>query len=251
MDVFAVEGLPEVRPGDDIAALVADRVSLQPDDVVCVASTIVSKAEGRQADYADFEAGERAREIARRRSDQTGEERDPRFAQAVLEESRELLLEYPILLAVTHFGHVTVNAGIDRSNVPDADMLLLPEDPTASAERLSSALDVPVVVTDTSGRPFRHGQRGVALGWAGLPAARDWRGETDREGRMLEATVQAVVDELAAAANLVAGEGAGGTPVAVVRGWEFGDHEGSDNLFRSDEDDLIREPLRAYSYVGE
>jgi len=249
MDVFAVEGIPEVRPGDDVAALIADRVTLQPDDVVCVASTIVSKAEGRQADYADFEAGERARGIARRRSEGAGDEKDPRFAQAVLDESRELLLEHPIMLAVTQFGHVTVNAGIDRSNVPDADLLLLPEDPTASAERLSAALGVPVVVTDTSGRPFRYGQRGVALGWAGLPASRDWRGETDRDGRELEATVQAVVDELAAAANLVTGEGAGGTPVAVVRGWEFGDHDGSDNLFRSDEDDLVRDPLRAYSYV--
>jgi coenzyme F420-0:L-glutamate ligase/coenzyme F420-1:gamma-L-glutamate ligase len=103
-----------------------------------------------------------------------------------------------------------------------------------------------VVVTDTSGRPFRYGQRGVAVGWAGLPAARDWRGESDREGREMEATVQAVVDELAGAANLVTGEGAGGTPVAVVRGFEFGDHAGDDDLFRTPEDDLVRPALREY-----
>jgi coenzyme F420-0:L-glutamate ligase/coenzyme F420-1:gamma-L-glutamate ligase len=125
---------------------------------------------------------------------------------------------------------------------------LLPQDPTASAQRLHETLGTRVVVTDTSGRPFRYGQRGVALGWAGMPAARDWRGETDREGREMTATVQAVVDELAAAANLVTGEGAGGTPVAVVRDWEFGDHSGSDDLFRDRSDDVIRPPLEAWSY---
>jgi len=250
MDVFAVEGLPEVRPGDDLAALVADRVDLRPDDVVCVASTVVSKAEGRQAGLADFPAGERARSIADRVGAAAGEEKDPRFAQAVIEESEELLLEFPIMLAVARFGHVTVNAGIDRSNVPDADLLLLPEDPGASARRLHEGLGARVVVTDTSGRPFRYGQRGVALGWAGLPAARDWRGERDREGREMHATVQAVVDELAAAANLVTGEGAGGTPVAVVRGWEFGDHAGSDELFRREADDLVRAALRDWDGPG-
>jgi len=135
------------------------------------------------------------------------------------------VLDAPFLLAVTRFGHTTVNAGIDRSNVPDADLLLLPEDPTASAERIHAGLadalgvavdgsdgspadDSPaVVVTDTSGRPFRQGQAAVALGWAGIPAARDWRGESDRDGREMGVTVQAVVDELAGAANLVTGEG--------------------------------------------
>jgi coenzyme F420-0:L-glutamate ligase/coenzyme F420-1:gamma-L-glutamate ligase len=251
MHVFAVEGIPEVEAGDDLAALIAAQADLQPDDVVCVASTIVSKAEGRQADFAEFPPGDRARTIADRIGDLAGERKDPRFAQAVIEESEDLLLEHPIMLAVTRFGHVTVNAGIDRSNVPDADLLLLPEDPTASAERLHEALGARVVVTDTSGRPFRYGQRGVALGWAGLPAARDWRGEYDREGREMEATVQAVVDELAAAANLVTGEGAGGTPVAVVRDWAFGDLAGSDDLFRDAEDDLIRPALKEWSYVGE
>lgn len=251
MNVFAVEGLPEIRPGDDIAELIEEQVDLTANDVVCVASTIVSKAEGRQADLSDFPASERAERIARHIGDIAGETKDPRFAQAVLEESEELLLEAPILLAVTRFGHITVNAGIDRSNVPDTDLLLLPEDPTASAEGLSDALGVPVVVTDTSGRPFRYGQRGVALGWAGMPAARDWRGRLDRDGREMGVTVQAVVDELAASANLVTGEGAGGTPVAVVREWEFGDFEGSDNLFRREEDDLIRAALQEWSYAGD
>ena len=246
MDVFAVEGLPEVEEGDDLAAMIAERVDLQPDDVVCVASTIVSKAEGRTADLGDYEAGERAQAIATRAAEEAGEDKDARFAQAVIEASEELLMDRPIMLAVTPFGHITVNAGIDRSNVPGSDLLLLPADPTASAERLREGLGTRMVVTDTSGRPFRYGQRGVALGWAGLPAARDWRGERDREGREMEATVQAVVDELAGAANLLTGEGAGGTPVAVVRGFDFGDHAGDDDLFRAPEDDLVRPALREY-----
>jgi coenzyme F420-0:L-glutamate ligase/coenzyme F420-1:gamma-L-glutamate ligase len=247
MEAFAVDGLPEVSQGDDLAELIAEQVDLRPDDVVCVASTVVSKSEGREAELSAFPAGERAREIARQISELADEQKDPRFAQAVIEESEELLLSYPFMLTVTRFGHVTVNAGIDRSNVPDADLLLLPEDPTASARVLHERLGARVVVTDTSGRPFRYGQRGVAIGWAGLPAARDWRGEHDRQGRELTATVQAVVDELAAAANLLTGEGGGGTPVAVVRDWEFGDHDGSDDLFRTEADDIVRAALREYT----
>ncbi|MFB6303022.1 MAG: coenzyme F420-0:L-glutamate ligase [Haloferacaceae archaeon] len=248
MELFAVPDLPEVRAGDDIAALVADRVDLRPDDVVCVASTVVSKAEGRAADLADFPAGPRAEEIAARIGEMTDEEKDPRFAQAVLEESTEIIMEAPFLLTETRFGHIGVNAGIDRSNVPDADLLLLPERPAESAARLRGGLAADrVIVTDTCGRPFRHGQRGVAIGWAGLPASRDWRGEPDRDGRELDVTVENVVDELAAAANLVGGEGAGGRPVVVVRDFEFGDLAGSDEHFRAVEDDLVRQALREWS----
>jgi coenzyme F420-0:L-glutamate ligase/coenzyme F420-1:gamma-L-glutamate ligase len=251
MNVFAVPDLPEIRSGDALAALIGDRVDLRPDDVVCVASTVVSKAEGRVADLSAFPAGPRARELAASLERATGDEKDPRFAQAVLEESTDLLMESPFLLTETRFGHVTVNAGIDRSNVQGGDLLLLPERPSESAARIEAGLDADrVIVTDTCGRPFRHGQRGVAIGWAGTPAARDWRGERDREGRELDVTVQAVVDELAAAANLVAGEGAGGTPVVVVRDFAFGDHDGSDALFRDVEGDFVRQALQAWSFEG-
>ena len=260
MEAFSVPGLPEIRPGEDLTALIEERVDLRggdlrgedPPDVLIVASTVVSKAEGRLADLADFPAGPRAKEIAERLESITGEEKDPRFAQAVLEESTEVIMESPFLLTESKFGHVGVNAGVDRSNVPGADLLLLPERPTESAERIRANLsaDVPVVVTDTCGRPFRHGQRGVAIGWAGIPAARDWRGETDRDGHELEGTVQSVVDELAAAANLIAGEGDGGTPVTVVRDWQFGDHEGQDLLFRDLDSDLVRKALREWEFDG-
>ncbi|SEW12475.1 coenzyme F420-0:L-glutamate ligase [Halobacterium jilantaiense] len=250
MHTFAVSGLPEVDAGDDLAALVSERADLTDGDIVCVASTVVSKAEGRTAALDDFPAGPRAREIAGHLADVTGEEKDPRFAQAVLEESTEVVMEAPFLLTEATCGHVGVNAGIDRSNTGGDDLLLLPERPSESAERIRAGLDadVGVVVTDTSGRPFRHGQRGVALGWAGLPASRDWRGETDRDGHELEVTVEAVVDELAAAANLVSGEGDGGTPVVVVRDFEFGDHAGSENLFREVSGDFVRQALRGWEF---
>ncbi|WP_266074858.1 coenzyme F420-0:L-glutamate ligase [Haladaptatus caseinilyticus] len=251
MNVFAVPGIPEVEPGDDIAELVEERVNLEPGDVLVVASTIVSKAEGRVATLADFPASPRAEELATRLGEISGEEKDPRFAQAVLEESTEIIMDAPFLLTATRFGHIGVNAGIDRSNTGNADLLLLPKRPTESAERIRSALsqDVPVVVTDTCGRPFRHGQRGVALGWAGMPASRDWRGERDRDGHELEVTVESVVDELASAANLVSGEGDDGLPVVVVRDWEFGNHEGSDNLFRAVDGDFVRQALRGWQFA--
>ncbi|WP_435159475.1 coenzyme F420-0:L-glutamate ligase [Haladaptatus sp. DFWS20] len=251
MNVFAVPDIPEVEPGDDIAKLVEERVDLEPGDVLLVASTIVSKAEGRIANFADFPASPRAEELANRLGEISGEEKDPRFAQAVLEESTEIIMDAPFLLTSTRFGHIGVNAGIDRSNTGKADLLLLPERPNESADRIRSGLsqDVPVVVTDTCGRPFRHGQRGVALGWAGMPASRDWRGERDRDGHELEVTVESVVDELASTANLVSGEGDDGLPVVVVRDWEFGNHEGSDNLFRAVEGDFIRQALRGWQFA--
>ncbi|RRJ28637.1 coenzyme F420-0:L-glutamate ligase [Halocatena pleomorpha] len=250
MNVFAVPDLPEIRAGDDLGALIDERVDVRADDIICVASTVVSKANGRTVDLADVTAGSRAIEIAERLESLTGEEKDPRFAQVVLDESTDLLLSAPFLLTETPFGHITVNAGIDRSNVPDADLVLLPSEPSTTAEALSAALGAPVIVTDTCGRPFRHGQRGVAIGWAGLPASRDWRGEYDRDGHELEVTVEAVVDELAAAANLLSGEGDGGTPAVVIRDFEFGDHGGSDELFRTYDGDLVRQALEEWEYRG-
>ncbi|MBB6647098.1 coenzyme F420-0:L-glutamate ligase [Halobellus ruber] len=250
MELFAVPNLPEVRPGDDVGALLRDRADLRNDDVVCVASTVVSKAEGRSVDLASFPAGPRARELADTLAEHAAGDPDPRFVQAVLEESVEVLMETPFLLTETRFGHVGVNAGIDRSNVPEGDVLLLPERPGDSAARIRESLPADrVVVTDTCGRPFRHGQRGVAIGWDGLQPSRDWRGETDRDGRELGVTVENVVDELAAAANLVAGEGDGGTPAVVVRGFEWGDHAGSDEHFREIGTDYVRQAIRGWSYA--
>ncbi|MDR5656608.1 coenzyme F420-0:L-glutamate ligase [Halodesulfurarchaeum sp. HSR-GB] len=250
MEVFAVPGLPEFEPGDDLAAAIEAQIDLRPDDVVCVASTVVSKVEDRRQSLARFEPTERARSIAQRLASITGSETDPRFVQAVLEESTSLVLDAPFLLAVTRFGHVGVNAGIDRSNTGGPGVLLLPEAPSESAARIRAGLaESPgVIVTDTSGRPFRTGQRGVAIGWDGVPVGRDWRGEQDRDGTELAVTVENVADELAAAANLVSGEGAGGTPVVVVRDFEFGEHGTTEKLFRDRETDYVRQALEAWEY---
>lgn len=252
MELVPVPGIPEVTPGDDIGRLVAERVDLDRDEIVTVASTIVSKAEGRGVPLSDFEPSGRARSMATRLSELSGEEKDPRFAQAVLEESTECLMEAPFLLTRTRFGHIGVNAGIDRSNTGGAEVLLLPENPQESAATIREQLPEknPVIVTDTCGRPFRHGQVGVAIGWDGLPAHRDWRGTVDRDGHELEVTVEALVDEIAAASNLVAGEGDDGTPVVVVSGVDLDTLNGSDTLFRDVSTDFVREALNEWTYKG-
>lgn len=250
MEVFPVPDMPEVTSGDDIGRLIDDRVALDETDILTVASTIVSKAEARGVSLDEFEPTPRALAIAERLSAISGDEKDPRFAQAVLEESTECLMEAPFLLTRTRFGHIGVNAGIDRSNTGDAELLLLPEDPHESANRIRASLlkDNPVVVTDTCGRPFRHGQVSVAIGWDGLQASRDWRGTIDRDGHELAVTVEAIVDELAAASNLVAGEGAGGTPVVIVRGLDIDAWKGSNRLFRDADTDFVRQALNAWTY---
>ena len=152
--------------------------------------------------------------------------------QAVLDESVEVLLDQPFLLVATRFGHVGVNAGIDQSNVGDARILLLPENPSESAETIRSKLrkDCAVIITDTCGRPFRSGVAGVAIGWAGIAALRDWRGERDMHGKALEITLEAIVDEIASAANLLMGEAGDGTPAVVFRGLKY-PRSGGDSVF--------------------
>jgi len=239
--VRRVEGVPLLSEGDNLAEELAD--DTENADLVAVASTAVSKVEGRVRRLESYEPSERAHELASRLGD-----KDPRFAQAVLEESVELLIEETFLLAVTSFGHVAPNAGIDRSNVEgDDSVLLLPEDPDASAERLHKELGVPVVVTDTCGRPFRRGQTGVAVGWSGLSAIRDWKGEEGMYGKELKATEEAVVDEVAGYANLHMGEGGDGAPAVVFENVEPLLRETDDDvLFRPEEDDIVRKALREF-----
>ena len=156
-----VKGLPSIGEGDDLAAMIRDRFSIRDGDVVCIASTVVSKSEGRARKLEDYAPSARAEEIAKRL------DKDPSFVQAVLEESEDVLLDRPFLLVATKFGHIGVNAGIDRSNVSDGRILLLPENPNASADRIRMGLqkDCAVIVTDTCGRAFRCGVAGVAIGW--------------------------------------------------------------------------------------
>ena len=212
-----VRGLPVIRDGDDLASLIQSHFELHDGDILCIASTVIAKSEGRFRSLGDYNPGAKAKELAQELG------KDPRFVQAILDESEDILIDHPFLLVKTKFGHTCVNAGIDWSNVGDGMMLLLPEDPMASAERIRSRLrkDCAVIITDTSSRPFRSGVVGVAIGWAGIGAWKDWRGEVDIYGKALEITLESIVDEIAGTANLLIGEAGDGTPVAVVRGMKY------------------------------
>ena len=236
---YVVEGLPIIKPGDDIAALIESLFNIQEGDILCLASTVVAKSEGRFRTLESYRSSERAERIAR----QVG--KDSRFVQAVLDESADVLLEEPFLLTKTRFGHIGVNAGIDQSNVGGGRILLLPEDPSRSAEKLRRSLnkDCAVIITDTCGRPFRCGVTGVAIGWAGISALQDWRGKRDMHGKVLEITLEAVVDEIASAANLLMGEAGDGTPAIVFRGLRF-PSGGKSSVFMPEGKDVIRPFLR-------
>jgi coenzyme F420-0:L-glutamate ligase/coenzyme F420-1:gamma-L-glutamate ligase len=246
-----VIGLPvarEIGPGDDLAAVVGAAIRertgmLAAFDIVIVAQKIVSKAEGRHASLEDFPPSARALGLARECR------KDPRLVEAVLSETSEVLRVAPHVLIVRHrLGLVMAQAGIDRSNVPGDDaILLLPLDPDASAERLRTGLRATfgiapaVVISDSFGRPWRLGTTNVALGCAGLPALWDRRGEKDRDGRTLEVTQVAYADAIAAAAGLVMGEGRESVPGALVRGLRWTAHaRPARDLLRPLHEDLFR-----------
>ncbi len=225
IEVHPITGLPEVREGDDLAALLSDALApqgLRSGDIVAVTSKVVSKAEGSFARLAEVVPGQAAIELAAK----TG--KDPRLVELVLAESTEVVRAVPGVLIVRHrLGMVMANAGIDQSNAgPDgADVaLLLPRDPDGSARRLADGLAArlgqrpAVVITDSFGRPWRNGVVNVALGCSGLPALHDKRGEADRDGRALQATEIAYADLIASAAGPAMGEGAEGVPAALLRG---------------------------------
>jgi coenzyme F420-0:L-glutamate ligase/coenzyme F420-1:gamma-L-glutamate ligase len=227
--VSPVEGLPELREGDDLAGLVAERVELSDGDVVVVAQKAVSKVEGRVVVLADVEPSEQAREIA-------SDEADARRIQVILDESVELVrVRPPLIIARTRHGYVCGSAGVDASNAPEPEtVVLLPVDSDASAARLREQLrertgaDVGVIVTDSFGRPWRAATTDVAIGAAGVEVVRDLAGEHDQNGYELHATRIALADEIAGAAQLVFGK-LDRVPVAVVRGLDVrGDGRGAD-----------------------
>jgi coenzyme F420-0:L-glutamate ligase / coenzyme F420-1:gamma-L-glutamate ligase len=249
----ALDGLPEIATGDDLAALIAARVPaaapLQDGDVVVVAHKAISKAEGRVRLLAEVAPGERARALAA----QLG--KDPRQVQVVLDESSELLrAERGVLICVTHHGLVCANAGVDASNAAAGGaqtLILLPTDPDASARRLRAGLREltgaapAVVVTDSFGRAWRHGQVDVAIGAAGIAPLEDWRGRADSVGRELRATWIGLADEIAAAADLARGKDSR-QPVVVLSGLERhvlapgDDGPGAAALLRPADEDLFR-----------
>jgi coenzyme F420-0:L-glutamate ligase/coenzyme F420-1:gamma-L-glutamate ligase len=246
---FALPGIPVVQPGDDLAGLILDalkraELTLQAGDVLVVTSKIVSKAEGRFVVLDSVQPSDEAHKLAA----QTG--KDPRMVELVLRESAAVSRTAPNVLVVRHrLGFVSANAGIDQSNVDgtDAQVLLLPVDPDASArqihERLHAATGVAVgiVISDSHGRPFRLGNVGVAVGVAGMPALVDLRGQHDMFGRVLRISVQGYADMVASAACLLTGEGGEGLPVVLLRGLNFPAEDGhAADLYRPAAQDLYR-----------
>lgn len=220
----ALEGLPEIPAGADLAALIAAGAgasALREGDVVVVAHKAVSKAEGRVRRLDEVVPGERAVELA------AAHGKDPRHVEVVLDETRELLrAERGVLICVTHHGFVCANAGVDASNAaadgPEA-LILLPADPDGSARALRARLreltgvSPAVVITDSFGRAWRHGQTDVAIGAAGIAPLEDWRGRTDSVGRQLQATWIALADQIAGAADLARGKDSR-QPVVILSG---------------------------------
>jgi coenzyme F420-0:L-glutamate ligase/coenzyme F420-1:gamma-L-glutamate ligase len=248
LTAVALEGLPEIRPGDDLAEVIAPAAraaDLRTGDVLVVAHKAVSKAEGRLRTLSSIEPGPRANELAHQL------DKDPRVVQAVLDESRVVLrAARGVLVCVTDHGFVCANAGVDASNVPGSDtVVLLPGDPDTSARRLRSGLlellgiAPGVVITDSFGRAWRHGQVDVAIGCAGLSPLEDWRGRRDATGRELRATWIAVADQLGAAADLARRKD-GHQPVVLVRGAQRhvteDDGPGAAALVRAEAEDLFR-----------
>jgi coenzyme F420-0:L-glutamate ligase/coenzyme F420-1:gamma-L-glutamate ligase len=239
IELAPVDGLPEVRPGDDLAALIGAAAELRATDVLAIAHKVVSKAEGRVVALADVAPGERARALAAEHG------KDARLVEVVLAESAEILrADAGRLICRTAHGFVCANAGVDASNAGAPDTLvLLPRDPDASARALRARLGCAVVITDSFGRAWRHGQCEIAIGCAGLAPIRDWRGEPDNEGRELHATQIAIADEVAAAADLVRGKDTR-QPAVRIRGLERyvidGDGPGAAALIRAREADLFR-----------
>jgi coenzyme F420-0:L-glutamate ligase/coenzyme F420-1:gamma-L-glutamate ligase len=238
--VTPLHGIPELREGDDLAALIVERVELEDGDVVVVAQKAISKIEGRVVRLDEIEPSPRALEIA-------GDDQDPHRIEAILREAKRVVrVRKPLVIAETRHGFICASAGVDSSNAPEPGMLvLLPLDPDASAERIRERVReltgrvVGVVVTDSFGRPWRQGTIDVALGAAGIKVMRDLRGERDRVGYELHATMIAVADEIASAAELVMGK-VDGIPAAVVRGLQVAGEGSARDLVIPEERDLFR-----------
>ncbi|MDQ2674316.1 MAG: coenzyme F420-0:L-glutamate ligase [Chloroflexota bacterium] len=226
IELIGLEGIGEIQPGDDLAAVIADvatDVHLTDADVVVVTQKIVSKSEGRLVDLATVEPSDFAREWAARW------DKDPRQVEVVLRESASIVRMGPggLIISRTRHGLVCANAGVDVSNVGGGDVAaLLPEDPDASARRIRAGLRQrtgaapAVIISDSFGRPWRNGIVNVAIGSAGIESLLDLRGEPDVAGRPMRATIIAVADQLASAADLAGGK-TDGRPVVIIRGYAW------------------------------
>jgi len=245
--IIGLPGIPIVTPGMDLAALIqqaatAASLPLQAGDILVVTQKVVSKAEGHLIVLQDITPSPLAQSFAR----QWG--KDPRHVEVVLQQSRRIVkMDRGVLITETHHGFICANAGVDQSNIEGEEVVaVLPPDPDASARAIRQALrerlgfDVAVIISDTFGRPWRHGLVNIAIGLSGIEAIKDYTGQLDAQGYELRVTALAIADELAAAAELVMNK-LDNVPVAVIRGYEYPRGEGSlAQLIRAAERDLFR-----------
>jgi coenzyme F420-0:L-glutamate ligase/coenzyme F420-1:gamma-L-glutamate ligase len=251
---IALEGFPLIKQGDNIAKIIVETarrnsLEIEDGDIIVVAQKILSKAEGRIINLKEVVPSEEAKEIA----EKTG--KGPKFVELVLRETKEVIkASREILLVEDVRGLVCINAGIDKSNVEgESNFALLPEDPDASAEKCRKEIkrltgkDVAVIICDTYSRPFRRGQVNFAIGLAGIKPFKDYRGKTDLYGYILKVKNVAVVDEIAAAAELLMGQGEEATPVVIFKGLrgvvEFCEKSSAKELKIGKDEDLFREAL--------
>jgi len=249
VQVIAVEGLPLIKKGDNLGALIVEAAKkqntpIQEKDILVVTHVVVSKAEGNVINLDTVKPSKRAREIAQKT------DKDPAMVEVILQETREIVrLGLNSIITETKSGIVCANAGVDRSNVSgERNVVPLPKDPNVSAQNIRREImrlvgvDVAVIVSDTHGRPFRMGEINVAVGVAGLKPIRDRRGEKDLFDYVLRIKQTAVADELSSAAELVIGQSNEGIPVAIIRGYNYQADENASarNLTRPKEKDLFR-----------
>ena len=242
----AVENIPLIQKGDNLADLICKNASdIEDKDIIVIASTIVSKAIGLTFFEEDLIPSAEAERISKLNG------KDPRFVQAILNESVEILTEAPFMLVRNKNGHVCINAGIDASNVGGGRLLKLPEMPDSHAAAIGKTIEektkkkISVIITDTNGRAFKEGQTNVAIGLYNIKPIRAWIGEKDLYGKVLEISEEAVVDEIAGAANLIMGEGGFGYPAVIVRGLDFYTNEkvSISEMYRDGGKDLIVQGL--------
>jgi coenzyme F420-0:L-glutamate ligase / coenzyme F420-1:gamma-L-glutamate ligase len=251
VSLTAVPGIPLIAPGDDlakilIAAVKGASITIADGDILVVAQKIVSKSEGRYVELTSITPSQRALELAGKLN------KDPRYVEVVLSESKEVVRYREGLLITEHWlGYVMANAGIDQSNIehPESDgrVLLLPQDPDGAAEELKGAFDeafgarVAVVINDSFGRPLRNGVVGVAIGAAGISCLCDLAGKPDLFGRALRVTEVALGDEIASAASMIMGQSGEGRPLVHIRGMKWEGREGrAADLIRPKGRDLFR-----------
>lgn len=237
----AVENVPLINKGDDIAEIICKNASVADKDIIVIASTIISKAEGLTFQEVDIIPTAEAERIAALNG------KDPRFVQAILDESIEVFTEAPFMLVRNKNGHVCINAGIDGSNVGGGLLLKLPNKPDNYAAAIGKKIEektgkkISVIITDTNGRAFKEGQTNVAIGLYNIKPILPWIGEKDLYGNVLEISEEAVVDEIAGAANLIMGEGGGGVPAVIVSGLDLYTDEAASvtEMYRTKERDVL------------